>query len=232
MTDHIVHFGSKEIRFRLEYNGRKTLGISVTPDLQIIVKAPVGASIEKINQRVIKRAPWILRQEDFFLSFHPRTPARRYVSGESHLFLGRQYVLKVTHGKKNGVHRKRTTIEVSIRKKSTVKAVLGAWYRRQAIEKFSEIAEPLVARFARYKVRPTGLYLQSMRSRWGSCTPKGKIILNPELIKAPRACIEYVITHELCHLIHPHHSAKFFDLQRKMMPDWEKWKEKLERVMA
>jgi len=71
-----------------------------------------------------------------------------------------------------------------------------------------------------------------MRTRWGSCTPKGKIILNPELIKAPKACIEYVIVHELCHLVHKNHSQKFFDLQKKEMPDWEKWKNKLERLLV
>ena len=71
-----------------------------------------------------------------------------------------------------------------------------------------------------------------MPKRWGSCTPMGKIILNPELIKAPKACIEYVIVHELCHLIYRDHNQKFFDLQTKEMPDWEKWKMKLEKLMA
>jgi len=65
-----------------------------------------------------------------------------------------------------------------------------------------------------------------------SCTPKGKIILNPELIKAPKGCIEYVIIHELCHLIHHDHTQKFIDLQSKEMKDWEKWKMKLEKLLA
>jgi predicted SprT family Zn-dependent metalloprotease len=71
-----------------------------------------------------------------------------------------------------------------------------------------------------------------MPTRWGSCTPKGKIILNPELIKAPKGCIEYVIIHELCHLIHHDHTQKFLDLQTKEMKDWEKWKMKLEKLLA
>jgi predicted metal-dependent hydrolase len=82
------------------------------------------------------------------------------------------------------------------------------------------------------QVEPSGLYIQDMPKRWGSCTPKGKIILNPELIKAPRACIEYVIIHELCHLIHHDHTQKFFDLQTKEMPNWVKWKERLEKIMV
>jgi predicted metal-dependent hydrolase len=71
-----------------------------------------------------------------------------------------------------------------------------------------------------------------MPTRWGSCTPKGKIILNPELIKAPKGCIEYVIIHELCHLVHHDHTQKFIDLQTKEMQDWEKWKNKLEKLLA
>lgn len=232
MTEHVVHFGSKTIRFSLQYNGRRTLGITVTPDLKVIVKAPEGAPLEKIKERVFKRASWILKQENFFLSFHPRTPARRFVSGESHLFLGRQYKLKSLKGRKNVVHRKRNTIEVTVKGKSTTKSVLEAWYRRQAREKFANIAEPLVEKFSKHKVKPSGIYLQSMRMRWGSCTPKGRIILNPELVKAPKRCIEYVVIHELCHLVHHGHTRKFFELQKRMMPEWERWKGKLERVMA
>ncbi len=70
-----------------------------------------------------------------------------------------------------------------------------------------------------------------MKNRWGSCHNTGKIILNPEIIKASSRCIEYVINHELCHLVHPNQSKEFYDLQQKMMPEWEKWKMKLERIL-
>jgi len=229
--EHVVHFGSKEIRFQLHYNGRKTLGITVTPELEVRVTAPAGASLEKIKEKILKRAPWIMRQEDFFLRFHPRTPARRFVSGETHLFLGRQYRLKLQPGKKNLVHRLRNTLTVTLRPGSKASKVLHAWYRQQAQLLFPEITEGLLEKFSKYKIKPTGIYLQQMPTRWGSCTPRGKVILNPELIKAPRRCIEYVIIHELCHLVHHGHTRKFFDLQRQIMPDWEKWKEKLEREL-
>ena len=85
--------------------------------------------------------------------------------------------------------------------------------------------------FEKYGVAPSSLYIQEMDNRWGSCTPKGKIILNTQLIRAPRPCIEYVITHELCHLLHPDHTKAFWELLQKEMPDWERWKNKLERFM-
>lgn len=71
-----------------------------------------------------------------------------------------------------------------------------------------------------------------MTARCGSCTPNSRIILNPDLSKAPRTCIEYVIIHELCHLVHHNHNGKFLALQAKEMLDWEKWKERLERMLV
>ena len=100
------------------------------------------------------------------------------------------------------------------------------------LHKFHAIAAPLIDKFKKHKVEPSSIVLRDMPTRWGSCTPKGKIILNPELIKAPKGCIEYVIIHELCHLIHHDHTQKFLDLQTKEMKDWEKWKMKLEKLLA
>src|SRR5450759_2359598 len=98
-----IQFGSKQIDFRLEYSNRKTLGITVTPDLSVLVKAPVDTPLKKVEEKLRKKAPWIIRQQSFFLSFHPKMPERKYVSGETHLYLGRQYLLKVINGKQNEV---------------------------------------------------------------------------------------------------------------------------------
>ncbi|MGB2732323.1 MAG: M48 family metallopeptidase, partial [Saprospiraceae bacterium] len=106
------------------------------------------------------------------------------------------------------------------------------WYLQHAKTKLDAIAQPLIDKFKKYKVEPSSIVLRDMPTRWGSCTPKGKIILNPELIKAPKGCIEYVIIHELCHLIHQDHTQKFIDLQSKEKKDWEKWKMKLELLLA
>jgi len=227
-----IQFGSKKIEFLLSYSNRKSLGITITPDMEVLVKAPANASIELVKVKVRKKAPWIIKQQNFFLAFHPKTPARKYVSGESHLYLGRQYRLKIVTGKKPEVKYKGRFIEIATKDKSKAKSLMKLWYRQKAKEKFALIAEPLIQRFHKYKVEPTGIFIQEMSKRWGSCTPKGKIILNPELIKAPSACIEYVILHELCHLVHHDHTQKFIDLQTKEMPDWEKWKNKLENLLA
>lgn len=227
-----IQFGSRKVEFYLEFSSRKTLGISVSPDLKILVKVPLDYPLEMIKDRIRKRTPWIIRQQSFFSSFYPKMPDRKFVSGETHLYLGRQYMLKVTSGKKDEVKYKGRYIEVITRDKTKSKELVNQWYREKAKDKFAEIAEPIIQRFKKYNVEPKAIYIQKMLTRWGSCTKSGKVILNPELIKASRACIEYVIIHELCHLVHHNHTHKFLELQTKEMPDWEKWKTKLERLLA
>lgn len=98
--------------------------------------------------------------------------------------------------------------------------------------KIEEYPTTYIQQFEKYGVKPSEIVIRKMPTRLGSCTPKGKIILNPELIKAPKGCIEYVIVHELCHLVHHNHTQKFIELQKKEFPHWEKWKAKLEQLLA
>ena len=177
-----IEYGSRVMEYAIEYRARKTLGICVHPDGRIEVKAPVEAPLEQIRSHVHRRASWIYRQQRYFDSLGIHTPERRYVSGESHLYLGRQYMLRVVDSERN-------------------------------------------------EVQPSGIALKEMATRWGSCTASGQILLNPRLVGAPRICIEYVIVHELCHLVHHNHTKAFYELLAREMPDWPKWKMKLERLM-
>ncbi len=232
MPSSSIQFGSKTILFSLEFSDRKSLGITVTPEMEVLVKAPSDTPMEKIHEKLRKKAPWIIKQQSYFLSFLPKTTQRKFISGETHLYLGRQYRLKISYGIKETVKLKGKFIEVTSSDKSNVKTLLNQWYLQHAEAKFHVLAAPLIEKFKKYKVEPSSIVLRSMPTRWGSCTPMGKIILNPELIKAPKGCIEYVIIHELCHLVHHDHTQKFIDLQTKEMKDWEKWKMKLEKLLA
>ena len=227
-----IQFGSRTIDFCLVYSDRKSLGITVTPEMEVLVKAPTDTTIEKVIEKIRKKAPWIIKQQSFFLSFQPKTPNRKYISGETHLYLGRQYRLQIEIGQTESVKLKGKFIVVTSSEKSRTKSLLNGWYLQHARTKLHEVAAPLIDKFKKHKVEPSSIVLRDMPTRWGSCTPKGKIILNPELIKAPKGCIEYVVIHELCHLIHHDHTQKFLDLQTKEMKDWEKWKMKLEKLLA
>lgn len=231
MSKQTFQFGSAIIDYELLFSDRKTLGITVTPEMAVIVSAPIGTEIHKIESKLNKRAPWILKSISYFLSFHPKTPKRKYISGETHLYLGRQYLLRILNGEEESVKLKGRHIIIT-GNNNNAKTLLENWYLNQAKNKIHSLALPLIEKFKKYNVIPSGVELRSMPKRWGSCTANGKIILNPELIKAPKGSIEYVITHELCHLIYHDHTQKFYDLQSKEMKDWKKWKDKLERLLV
>ena len=229
--DHI-QYGATIIDYDIEFAQRKTLSICVNPDCTVCLKAPVDATLEQIQQKVHKRASWILKQKRFFESFGTSTTKRQYISGESHLYLGRQYMLRVKESNVNAVHYQNNIIEIECRHKKDAGILLQTWYRQRANIKFQEYAQPIIEQFSVYGVKPQSLSIKKMDKRWGYCTIDGHITLNPRLICAPRCCIEYVITHELCHLIYRSHNKEFYALLTKEMPHWEKWKNKLERIMT
>lgn len=226
-----VLFGSRELPYTIVYKTRKTLGIYVHPDASIEVIAPEHAPLDKIREHVHRRAAWICRQQRYFESLGIHTPKRLYVSGETHLYLGRQYMLRVKEGSANRVHYQGNVLEVECRRSKDVETLLWAWYRQRAAIKFPDYFLPLAERFKRYGVAPAAMEIKEMKTRWGSCDNAGVISLNIRLICAPRICIEYVILHELCHLVHRNHTKAFYELLSQEMPDWEKWKMKLERLL-
>ena len=215
--DHI-QYGATIIDYVIEFAQRKTLSICVNPDSSVCLRAPIDATLEQIQQKVHKRASWILKQKRFFESFGTPTTTRQYISGESHLYLGRQYMLRVKESNVNAVHYQNNIIEIECRHKKDAGILLQTWYRQRANVKFQEYAQPIIEQFSIYGVKPQSLSIKKMDKRWGYCTIDGHITLNPRLICAPRCCIEYVITHELCHLIYRSHNKEFYALLTKEMP--------------
>src|SRR5699024_4015584 len=186
-------YGSQIIEFELTYTNRKTLGITVNPDLSVQVKAPLDASRDKIFEKVEKRASWILEQKRYFLAFEPSNIEYLYKSGETHYYLGRQYRLKIEEGDAEDVFYKGSNLLIETKNKNpeNVKKLLDYWYIARAKIKCDEYAKTLIERFKKYDVEPKVLQIKQMKLRWGSCTPSGNIILKPELVKAPIACIDY-----------------------------------------
>lgn len=224
-------FGSKKINYELSFQDRKTLGIRVYPDSKVKVIAPFDTTDEKLKSKLREKAPWIIKQQLDFLSYHPLTPPRKYVNGETHLYLGRQYKLRIEKAEVNEVKLFRGRLLVMKKDNATAQNLLIDWYREKASAHFDDTLKKVLPLFVRYNISTPDLHIRQMPTRWGSCTPKGKVILNPELIKAPKGSIEYVIIHELCHLVHHNHTRAFYELQESIMPDWKKWKERLENTL-
>lgn len=231
---HQLKFGSKTVVFNLEYRKRKSLGIKVHPNSQVEVLAPLAAREEQVFEKVKLKAPWILKQIDHFNTYKPSTTPRRFINGETHLYLGRQYRLKIVPDNEDVVkaYRGQLWLHSPNPKPEALKVQLDKWYKQRASAVFSELLEEVLPKFKRYKISDPVLTIRTMSKRWGSCTPAGRIILNTELIKAPKGSIEYVIIHELCHLVHHNHTKAFQSLQSRMLPDWRKWKDRLEYSLA
>ena len=233
---HSVAYGGSPIDFAIVRRRRATLEIAVEPDASVVVTAPLDAPIEAVAEKVRKRAAWIRRQQRFFSQFLPRTPPRRYVAGETHLYLGRRYRLKVVRDGRPGVKVIRGFIIVRTRepdRPEVTRRLVEGWYGKRARAKFAERLEVSLSRFPDPEAfRPAGPIVRRMEKRWGSLSPAGRLLLNRRLIEAPVDTIDYVIAHELCHMAEPHHGEAFHRLLDRVMPDWAGRKRRLEERMA
>lgn len=235
MIEQVITYGSQNISYQVSFSQRKTLDISVHPDQKITVKAPTGTPLEAIAKRVKHRAHWIIKQQQYFSQFTPRTPSRRYVGGETHLYLGRQYRLKIEAAIDTQVKLKGGYILIQtpqINGSETIKNILEKWYSSRAKIKFRERLNFCFTSFQKYGYICPSLQIRRLSKRWGSLTHSGKIILNQDLIRASTNCIDYVIIHELCHLKYQDHSPHFYEFLTLMMPDWEIRKHKLETLLS
>ncbi|MBN2104085.1 M48 family metallopeptidase [bacterium] len=230
-----IKYGSERIKFQIIYSERKTLEISVHPDSNVVVRAPKNTDFREIEERVIKRSRWIQKKRLYFRQFEPRTPVKKFVAGESHLYLGKRYRLKITCDETNSVKLVQGFFHITINgtiMPEMVKILLDKWYYGKSIIKLNEFYENCWASFKKYSNTKPVLKIQEMKTRWGSLSQRRMLTLNRRLIKAPKECIDYVIFHELCHLIHKNHSPEFYNLLEKVMPDWEKRKHRLEMALV
>jgi predicted metal-dependent hydrolase len=225
-----LQFGSTTIEYHLSFAQRKTVAIEVHPDLHVTIIAPEGSEPTAIEDLIRKRARWILRQQKQFSTYAPQETPRAYVSGESYRYLGRQYRLKVLEGQHEGVKQGRGLIYVVVSNKhdtKRVQSILEKWYRDNARNVFYERLKACYPRIERLGIPYPSLALRSMRTRWGSCSRSGRIILNPRLVQTPLDCIDYVLLHELCHLKEHNHSKPYYQLLDQALPDWRERRKKL-----
>jgi len=231
----ILYFSSKTIPVKVFFESRKRLSITVHPDMQVIAKAPFDQSIEKVTGFLKKRTSWIVKHLNYFEDFQPILPPRKYVSGETHYYLGRQYRLKIREGKKAQVKLIGKYFQMELPDKSNsskARDVMLDWYSVHAKQLLTRRINIYLKYFLNQGVSDLILKFRRMKKRWGSCSSNGIILLNTELVKAPIHCVDYVLVHELCHLIYPNHDTRFYSILRRILPDWEKRKERLEKFMV
>ncbi len=232
IPDGMIQYGRRSIPYHLTVSDRATVEISVHPDATVHVRAPHDRSEEAVRRLVQRRARWIARQQDAFRALGRSTP-RLFVSGATHRYLGRQYRLRVHDALSRAAESVKLRgrffqVTAGGREPERVKVLLGDWYRAHAQAKFAQRMAVCAARVRRHGIAAPPWQLRRMRTRWGSCTPSGRILLNPELIRAPLPCVDYVILHELCHLKHAHHGPAFYRMLTTVLPEWRRVKERLE----
>ncbi|AMQ26663.1 TPA: M48 family metallopeptidase [Legionella pneumophila] len=229
-----ITFGIDKIPFELRPKSQKSnrITIKVKPDCQVIVFAPPSATHDEIIVAVNKRAKWVYNKLRIFRAQQEYITTRQYISGESHYYLGKKYLLKVIDDSKTKPEVKLVRGQLQIIAARNIehrRQLLSDWYKQKAFEVFSKRLDQLLSTAPWIKERPS-INLRAMRSRWGSCAVNGKITLNTHLIKAPIACIDYVILHELCHHSEHNHSDKFYRLLNQVSPNWKQVKQYLDKA--
>lgn len=192
------------------------------PEGRVRVAAPLGLSDDAVRIAVVDKLGWIRKQKAAFAA-QPRQSEREMVSGECHYFMGRRYRLDVleTSGRGDIKLRGPNFMELHAQPGTTVEGrerVLTRWYR----ERLKALIEPLVETWQEAMgVEVTHWGVRKMKTKWGSCNPEARrITVNLELVKKPPECLEYIVVHELAHLIIPNHDARFLAVMDQHLPNW------------
>lgn len=233
-----VQYGDHPVTFVVVRKDVKHINLTVQPDQRIFVSANKDVSIEEIKAFVLSKGRWIISKLNYFKRTAPyeKIP-REYVTGETFRYLGRQYMLKVFETTdKEFVRYFRGTIEMYVkdignfRKKEQL---MKEWYENRRKIIFKESLNRMYELVKVYEIARPHLDARQMKRRWGSSlTRSNKIILNKDLIIAPRFCIDYVVLHELLHFKYPDHDFNFFNQLQLLMPDWKERKRILDEEVA
>lgn len=217
--------------------------IKVHPDQRVVATAPIDATDAIIHDAILKRARWIWQSLQDFAKQQDHVLPKRYVSGETQFYLGRRYMLKVltdadaNDAINNSVKLSRGKLNVELSQRHTgldlearaalVKSFIDKWYQEKANLIFAERLSAVLPK-ASWVTGTPSFRLRIMQKQWGSCSIKGTLILNPNLVKTPKECIDYVILHELCHIAEHNHSEHFWRLLTQVMPNWKAVKTRLD----
>jgi len=218
-----------EIRHKSTVTRR--IHLRTDPDGALLVIAPKRMGKRAIHKTLQERSDWVARFLAEALARLGELPACEYTDGEEQLYLGESYPLELVElpGQKGrvGLENGRILLQTADRSPEVVRKKLIAWYRQQAWQHFAHRIEAISKRAAWTGDEAPPMRLRKMKRTWGSCSARGVITLNPHLIRAPRACIDYVIAHEVCHLWEMNHGKAFYALQEALYPEWREAKAQL-----
>lgn len=229
-----VFWGKRRVIAEVFRTDRRNLRIDVRPTGEIAIFAPSGEEIDEVKSRVCRKGAWIFAQVDTIAQRPKATPKRRFISGETHLLLGRQYRLSIEQSDDPHVRLEGGRLVISARSTDDqphCSRLLQSFYTLTARAIFQQRFEVVAEPFIRKGLKRPVLVIRTMSKRWGSFTPKGRVVLNVDLVRASPRLIDYVICHELAHAFFPDHGDGWRSLLGTIMPDWEKRKVQLEEAL-
>jgi len=220
------------IKIDVEQKNIKNIHLSVYPPKgKVRISAPERMDLDTIRVFAISKLSWIKKQQELFKNQDRETP-REYITKESHYFKGERYLLKVTkHNARPKVILKHRVIELYIRPNTTIekrKQILDEWYRAE----LKKIVPKMIKKWEKkIGIKSNEFGIKKMRTKWGSCSTEAKRIwVNLELAKKPTECLEYIIVHELVHLLERSHNKKFVKFMDEFMPKWRFYRDELNRL--
>ena len=229
METEILKIGTLEIE--VKFKPIKNLHLSVHPPYgKVTISSPDFFDLEKIRVYLTTKIGWI-KQEQKKISSQEREGEKLFITRESHQFLGKRYLLKIKEFEKNKIVLKHSTIDLYAKQHATVdtkKKILYNWYRKELRFQLSILIQQYAAIM---NLNAPEFGIRTMKTKWGSCTTHNKKLwFNIELAKKPVDCIEYIVVHEMVHLIERNHNKNFIALMDKYLPNWRTQKKILNEL--
>ncbi|SKC70388.1 M48 family metallopeptidase [Maledivibacter halophilus] len=224
-------YGTKTIEFEVEYRKRKTLEIRIEPPNNVRVRAPIIAKEEDILRVVKSKGKWITEKLIELKDMEYRKRKKEYVNGESFMYLGRNYSLNILINQevkkpKLKLYQGKFCIYTNTKEEEILKKAVEKWYREKTLEKVIERVNYYQFYF---NVRPNLIKVKEQKKRWASCTSNRDLLFNWRCVMAPAGVLDYIVVHEMCHMIYMNHSKDFWSLVEKIMPEYREKKQWLRK---
>ena len=218
-----IQYGTQAIEFTVTYRKRKTIEIGVEPPNAVSVVAPVGIDDDVLIKHVESKAKWIVQKLYEIKEIQSKHIDREFVNGEAFIYLGRNHTLLIVDDNSlikpvTKLFQGKFVISTPTREQVKLKVSMEEWYRQKTLEKVQE----RIAYYQRYfDVEPTDVRVKEQKKRWASCTVKRELLFNWRCTMAPSWVLDYIVVHEMCHMLQMDHSKEFWILVDRIMPDYE-----------
>lgn len=224
--------GEKSISYELIRKKVKNINLRIYPDGKIKVSANAKVSVETVESFILSRSAFILSALDRFEARKSAAPEeKQYDNNDSVRIFDEILTLKVFREQRNCVHRSDGELWLYVKDekdRELKERTLDAYLKALLLEKAAELLPEVYARLSDHNIDMPEIKARRMKTRWGSChTAKKTVTLSITLAEHPAECLKFVLSHELCHLVHPNHSKEFYALLSSIMPEWKRCKDML-----